>query len=80
MPPKENDKIIVINFGGRMKKTIFFFIFSTYLPLFLLKFQAGELVSHHHVFSGISCFSGSEVHQKYAMWVLVGCGMKFRIQ
>ena len=28
---------------------------------------------HHHVFSGISCFRGSEVHQKYAEWVLVGC-------
>ena len=27
-----------------MKKTTFLFIFSTYLPLFLLKFRAGELV------------------------------------
>ena len=27
-----------------------------------------------HVFSGISCFWGSGVHQKYAEWVLVGCG------
>ena len=38
---------------------------------------------HHHVFSGISCFWGSEVHQKYAVWVLVGCGIneiKFCIQ
>ena len=35
---------------------------------------------HHHVFSGISCFWGSGVHQKYAVWVLVGCGIKFHIQ
>ena len=28
---------------------------------------------HHHVFSGISCFWGSEVRQKYAEWLLVGC-------
>ena len=35
---------------------------------------------HHHVFSGISCFWGSGVRQKYAVWVLVGCGIKFRIQ
>ena len=35
---------------------------------------------HHHIFSGISCFWGSGVRQKYAVWVLVGCGIKFRIQ
>ena len=35
---------------------------------------------HHHVFSGISCFWGSGVRQKYAVWVLVGCGIKFHIQ
>ena len=35
---------------------------------------------HHHVFSGISCFWGSEVHRKYAVWVLFGCRIKFRIQ
>ena len=35
---------------------------------------------HHHIFSGISCFWGSGVHQKYAVWVLVGCRIKFRIQ
>ena len=28
----------------------------------------------------ISCFWGSEVHQKYAMWVLVGRIIIFRIQ
>ena len=31
-------------------------------------------------FSGISCFWGSGVYQKYAVWVLVGCGIKFLIQ
>ena len=34
----------------------------------------------HHVFSGISFFSGSGVCQKYAVWVLVGCRIKFCIQ
>ena len=28
----------------------------------------------------ISCFWGSGVRQKYAVWVLVGCGIKFCIQ
>ena len=31
-------------------------------------------------FSGISCFWGSGVRQKYVVWVLVGCIIKFRIQ
>ena len=31
-------------------------------------------------FSGISFFWGSGVHQKYAVWVLVGCGIKLCIQ
>ena len=31
-------------------------------------------------FSGISCFSGSGVHQKYAVWVLIRCRIKFCIQ
>ena len=35
---------------------------------------------HHHIFSGISCFWGSGVHQKYAVWVLVGCRIKIHIQ
>ena len=35
---------------------------------------------HHHVFSGISCFWGSGVRQKYAVWVLVGFGIKLRMQ
>ena len=37
-------------------------------------------LNHHHIFSGISCFWGSGVRQKYAMWVIVGCRIKFRIQ
>ena len=35
---------------------------------------------HHHVFSVISCFWGRGVCQKYAVWVLIRCGIKFRIQ
>ena len=35
---------------------------------------------HHHIFSGISYFWGSDVRQKYVVWVLVGCGIKFCIQ
>ena len=30
---------------------------------------------HHHIFSGISGFGGSGVHQMYAEWVLIGCGI-----
>ena len=97
-----------------IKKLLFFFVFSTYCPMFLLKFRLGELLGcriwfrNQHIptlhtfdgtrypknkkylknvmmmsssrFSGISCFWGSEVHQKYAVWVLVGCGIKLCIQ
>ena len=35
---------------------------------------------HHHNFLGISCFWGSGIRQKYAVWVLVGCRIKFCIQ
>ena len=35
---------------------------------------------HHHIFLGISCFGGSRVCQKYAVWVLVGWEIKFRIE
>ena len=119
-----------INLGiGIIKKTIFLFVFSTYLTMFLLKFQSGELVrcgikfciqrvptwhtfygprypknkkylkkcdddviimffryflffgqrgpskvcsTSSSRFLGISCFLGSGVHQRYAVWVLVG--------
>ena len=96
------------------KKLLFVFVFSTYLPVFLLKFRSGELVgcgiwfciqrvptlhtfdgphypkkrntwknvmmtSSSH-FSGIYFFWGSGVCQKYAVWVLVGCRIKFCIQ
>ena len=86
------------------KKNTFLFVFSTYLPMFLLRFRLGELVgciiwfriqrvptlhtfdgprypkNKKYIFSGISCFWGGGVHQKYVVWVLVGCGIKFRIQ
>ena len=42
-PPKRNNKIIFINFGGRKEKTTFLFVFSTYIPVFLLKFRSVEL-------------------------------------
>ena len=37
------------------------------------------MMSSSH-FSGISSFWGSGVYQKYAVWVIVGCRNKFRIQ
>ena len=40
----------------------------------------GSEVCHHHIFSGVYFFWGSGVHQKYVVWVLVGCGIKFYIQ
>ena len=42
--------------------------------------QCGYKLCHHHVFSGISCFWGTRVHQKYVVQVLVGYGIKFCIQ
>ena len=97
------------------KKILFVFVFSTYLPVFLLKFRSRELVGcgiwfriqrvpTPHTFDGprypknkkylkkrdddiiitffqvFLVFLGSGVRQKYAVWVLVGCGIKFRIQ
>ena len=36
-----------INLGiGIIKKLLFLFVFSTYLPVFLLKFRSGELVGY----------------------------------
>ena len=35
---------------------------------------------HHHVFSAIYSFWDSRVRQKYVVWVLVGCRIKFHIQ
>ena len=107
--------MIVINFGGRMKKLLFCVrIFdispcvftqilsrrahwmknliphpmSTHTAYFwqALLPQKQEIPEktwwwhHHHVFSGISCFWGSGVHQKYAVWVLVGYRIKLCIQ
>ena len=37
-------------------------------------------IGRAHIFSGISFFLGRGVCQKYAVWVLVGCGIKFCIQ
>ena len=91
------------------KKLLFVFVFSTYLPVFLLKFRSRELIGCGiwfciqqvptlHTFDGphypqkrntwknvmtfFRCFFfwGSGVRQKYAVWVLVGCRIKFRIQ
>ena len=38
------------------------------------------MMHHHHVFSGIYCFWGSRVCQKYAACVLVICIIKFCIK
>ena len=35
---------------------------------------------HHHIFSGFFYFRGRKFHQNYALWVLVGFRIKFRIQ
>ena len=89
------------------KKTIFLFVFLTYLHVLLLKFRSRELVGcgikfriqqvpTRHTFDGlrypknkkylkkrdddIIITFDSGVRQKYAVWVLVGCRIKFRIQ
>ena len=45
---RKNNKIIVkiifINVGGRKEKTTFLLVFSTYIPMFLLKFPSIEIV------------------------------------
>ena len=38
------------------------------------------MMTSSSLFLGISCFWGREVCQKYALWVLIGCGIKFHIQ
>ena len=58
------------------RKLLVLFVFSTYLPMFLLKFQARD----HHGFLGISCFWGSGGPSKVYSVVLVGCRIKFLIQ
>ena len=73
-----------------LKKTIFFCLYFRHISLcFYSNFDRERSLDaesnsasndHHHVFSGISCFWGSGVRQKYALWVLVGCGVKFHIQ
>ena len=59
-----------------MKKTTFFVLIFDISHCGFTQISSSD----HHVFSGISYFWGSEVHQKYAVWLLVGCGIKFRIQ
>ena len=92
---------------GIIKKLIFWFVFLTYLHVFLLKFNwessldvefnsayneyphcipltdpttQKTINTWKNVFSGISYFWGSGVHQKYAVWVLVSRRIKFHIQ
>ena len=66
---------------GDMSKIIMFFqVFLVFgVAEFVKSMQSGYSLdaelTHHHVFSGISCFWGSGVRQKYAEWVLVGCGI-----
>ena len=36
--------MIFINFGGRKEKTMFLFVFLTYILVFSLKFRSGDLV------------------------------------
>ena len=82
-----------INLGiGIIKKTNFLFVFLTYLPVFLLKFQSGELlgcgiklhiqwVPARHTFDG-PCYPKNKKYLKKRDddWVLIGCEIKFRIQ
>ena len=39
------------------------------------KYLKNVMMTSSSHFLGISCFWGSRVHQKYAEWVLVGCGI-----
>ena len=44
------------------------------------KYLKNGMMTSSFCFSGISCFWGSKVRQKYAVWVLVGCKIKFCIE
>ena len=44
------------------------------------KYLKNMMMTSSSHFSGIYSFRGSRVCQKYAVWVLVGCGIKFHIQ
>ena len=73
------------------KKLLFVFLFSTYLPVCLLKFQSGELIGcgiwFHiqrvptvHTFDGPCYPKNKKYLKKCDDDVLVGWGIKFRIQ
>ena len=65
-----------INLGiGIIKKTTFFVCIFDIYPCVFTQISIGRARHHHSIFSGISCFWGSGVRQKYAEWVLVGCGI-----
>ena len=51
---------------GIIKKATFFLYFRHISPCFYSSFDRD---------SGISCFWGSGVRQKYVEWVLIGCGI-----
>ena len=64
-----------------MKKTTFFVHIFDISPCVFTQILSGRAHwHHHHIFSNISYFWGSKVRQKYALWVLIGCRIKFRIQ
>ena len=44
MLPNRSEQVMIVDFGGRKKKLPFMFVFSTYIPMFLLKFREGGLV------------------------------------
>ena len=67
------NKIIFINFGGRKEKLLFLFIFSTYLPMFLLKFWSGELIGcgiwfHIQQVPTLHTFNGPLYPKKINTW------------
>ena len=88
---KKINKIIFINFGGRKKKLLNVFVFSTYIIVFLLKFQLRELVGYGiwlcmqrvptlHTFDGPCYPKNKKYLKKGDDGILVGCGTWFCIQ
>ena len=62
-----------------MKKTTFFVRIFDISPCGFTQIPS-ERAHWTSCFPGISYFWGSWVIQKYAVWVLVGCGIKLCIQ
>ena len=62
-----------INFRIGIRKKLLFCLYFRHISLCFYSDFDRESSLDAELISGISCFWGSKVHQKYAKWVLIGC-------